>query len=387
MSDPTEPESFAGTLTAELLRAVLHPDSGWEERPTGIVCEPIVENPGFAGSTYRCRLDQKPPADAEGPTTLIAKLPSQEPELRRLFERFGLYRREAGFYRDLREQTPVPTPYCYYSAHEPADGYFLLLLEDLQPARPVDRAEGLSRELAERALRELARMHARWWDDPGLEQLEWLVTPNDDQVLRPLLEAYPRVWGTFETSHGSRLPTYVRTLGQELLWALAEVQERLSIPPLTLVHGDYQAGNIFFTDDGAVRGIIDWQVCSRSRAACDVVHLIVRSMPPEERSRCEPALLDGYRRALLEEGVDYPARDLLTDYRLALIAEFASSLVLSHELAAAGEGGGPEEDTERAALSRIGEIRFFAALADLDFKPLLRSLARTRRQSPRRLRR
>ena len=52
----------------------------------------------------------------------------------------GCWRREVGFYQRLAPELSgvIRVPRCFYAAHDPATEDFLLLLEDMSPAKPLD---------------------------------------------------------------------------------------------------------------------------------------------------------------------------------------------------------------------------------------------------------
>ncbi|MCB0157335.1 MAG: hypothetical protein KDD83_04335 [Caldilineaceae bacterium] len=96
----------------------------------------------------------------------MAKFGPPDSELRISLNQFGLYEREIRFYQELADQVAFRTPDCCYSAWDAETGEFVLLLEDLAPARNGERAVGCSLLEAEPAIREIAKFHAAWSQDP-----------------------------------------------------------------------------------------------------------------------------------------------------------------------------------------------------------------------------
>ncbi|HLB23413.1 MAG TPA: hypothetical protein VJP07_04915, partial [Dehalococcoidia bacterium] len=97
----------------------------------------IQEGTGFMGELARIRPKYDRPEDG-APQSLIAKMPATAPENREVPEFFRFYEREVRFYEQIAETVELRTPRCYYSAFEPASGDYVLLLEDLAPARVGD---------------------------------------------------------------------------------------------------------------------------------------------------------------------------------------------------------------------------------------------------------
>src|SRR5687767_6039053 len=74
---------------------------------------PIAEGEGFMGRLGRVALTYA--SGAEGPTTVVAKLPTDEPGAVALGQMLQVWEREARFYLELAPVLPVRTPRCYYA--------------------------------------------------------------------------------------------------------------------------------------------------------------------------------------------------------------------------------------------------------------------------------
>ncbi len=71
----------------------------------------------------------------------------------------------------------------------PASGDFVLVLEDMTPAEQGDQITGCDVATAELAVRELARLHGPRWNDPTLDDLDWLTRrtgPDDGAQLEAM---------------------------------------------------------------------------------------------------------------------------------------------------------------------------------------------------------
>jgi hypothetical protein len=334
-------------------------------------CRPIDERRGFVGEAFRCGLSYDY-SEEGAPARLVAKFARRDPIQRRAFNQFGLYQREVCFYKRLRAETNLPVPDCYFAEHDPGTGNFLLLLRDLWPATTGNRIEGSTAAEAREAVEAIARMHAGWWADERLDYIAWLPLPNRPHGSGLVPAGYEEIWASFEAQAGDFLPSSIRALGRRLTSKLPSVLDRLSSPPRTLVHGDYQLGNILYSSSHDISGVIDWQVPMKSRGPMDVAHLLVRSLPPEERRGGEAELLRLYHSTLVANGVsDYPLRECRYDYQYAIIAEFALGIVLSFVLSQVMAGSTGPEERDRESLARVGVGRLFAALADLEWERLI----------------
>ena len=312
--------SGPGEITPEWLTLAL--------RETGTITNAAVssasfeatsEGQGFAGQVVRVGVTYN--FSEEGaPSSLIAKFPPTYPKTRALLDRTGRLEREVRFYQELAVGVGIPTPRCYYSAMDVEAGEYLLLLEDLAPARVGDQVVGCSDEDADLAIRHLAKLHAIWWESPELDRLDWAPPWN---INAHLVEAtYSESWHAFLELLGDRLPPSIIDIGERLGRDPNYVRNQLDQPPWTLVHGDYRLDNIFFaTDVGtAPLTVVDWDICRQGRGVYDAAYFITGSLHPEQRKREEMNLLRGYHTQLVENGVsDYSFEQCLYDYRLAML--------------------------------------------------------------------
>ena len=125
----------------------------------------------------------------------------------------------------------------------------------------------------------------------------------------------------------------------------------------TLAHGDFRLDNLFLPDGpGAEPIAFDWQFACRARGAYDLAYFLALDLEPDELARHEGALLEAYRDALAERGVEYAATSLRRDY--------AVSLVLSTAVFAIGAGG-PQPSEASRVMHEVGLARLGRAIARL----------------------
>ena len=204
----------AEELTPEWLDEVLR-EGGYldEGRVVGLDVEPMGEGLGFVGQVLRLRPTYED-APAAAPVSLIAKLPGTVDKNRGAVEAGHGSEREIRFFRELAPDSALATPHCYLTLMDPdpkeahrerdreslerlplwligllvslgtrlagrSQRRYLLLIEDLAP-RPVgDQIAGCELEPARRVARDLAGLHASFWDDPRLEEAQvWLPRLN-----------------------------------------------------------------------------------------------------------------------------------------------------------------------------------------------------------------
>ena len=232
-------------------------------------------------------------------------------------ERVGSYAKEAHFYSRLAPKAGVTAPRCFAAGWN-GRGEAFVVMEDLlargadlwecpQPRPPADVAALLDT---------LARLHARWWNDPAIAAMETVDVPM--RATGPLAE-WPRANGAARLNEvlagprGEGLPAFVRD-GERIERAFWRMVETLDQPTGgCLLHGDPHPGNSFSDPDGAA-GLYDWQTVARGPWAYDVAYMMATALSVEDRREHERALLERYLDALQHHGVaDAPARDLAFD--------------------------------------------------------------------------
>lgn len=283
---------------------------------TGFDSEPIGVGVGILGLLWRISLTYDRP-DA-GPATAVLKLPHTGAESRHIADAFHFYEREVRFYEQAAPRSPVRTAARYASGFDQASGDFFLLMEDFGGRTVYDQVTGCPVESAAADLHELAGHHAAWWASPDLESLPWvfrIVDPPNSVALPPALR---QSWPIIEGQFGHLLPGPMFDAARRMPDAVVELMERLSEPPITLVHGDHRLDNLFFGDDGVA--MLDWQITGAARGPYDVAYFLSQSLVPEERKVVEGDLVGAYHRALVGHGVSgYSFDDCWDDYRLATL--------------------------------------------------------------------
>lgn len=262
---------------------------------TALDVEQINVGTGFAGRVLRLRPTYE--GDANGaPTSLIAKTPSPDPTMRALLAEMRGYEIEALFYRELLEQTPTPVPTCIWNGSDVERGDFMLLLEDLEGyAIGGQLGEDVDPDLVTELVREAARLHRAWWNDPGLAAQAGLPGPATSERLvwpRSALAAWP-VW---ERIFGPRVDSEIAAGVRSAMERFGELAQRSAEGATTLVHGDYRLDNAMRSAEHGERPlvILDWQLSHAGSGAYDLAYLLGQSVPVELRRQHEEAWLALY---------------------------------------------------------------------------------------------
>ena len=317
MRVPARPSELSVEWLSACLREACVLGAG--ERVAGFDLERVGEGRGFAGQIARVTLRYEP-RSVKAPATLIAKFATEHAGTRETMRWLEGYAREVRFYRELAPEIGLGTPRCYFAHYDPAAHECCLLLEDLAPAESVDYDAGYSFEQAQRALEQLAAMHARHWN--RVAHLEWLRV--DSALFAHMRARFMKGLPAVVERYRMQYPAFVR-VAQRFVPILAgdEVFALARRPPLTLIHGDLHIDNVFFPSARGGRfAIVDWQSVAVSRLGTyDVARLLCMGMRPEQRRQHEGALLRHYHRALCAHGVrDYSLRRLRMRYRQELVS-------------------------------------------------------------------
>ena len=314
----TTADITAGWLT-EALRAsgVIGADAS----VSSVGFEPGSAGVGFMGEIGVLDVEYEGAADA--PARIVAKFPTQNPDISAMMRPTRVFEREHRFYGALASQTPVRTPDAYHIVCETnpdpeVPETYLLLMEDLGALTEGDQVAGVSVAQAKAALVGLAQHHAHFWNGAGLENADFIPVVNGplnqagQSIYEASLPGFKQVFGDVVTPEMDALADAYTEANPRLLDAMAAM-------PNTLVHFDFRADNLFFEDDGTVV-VIDWQSISRGGGAADVGYFISQNMSTEDRRANEAMLLQAYHDTLIANGVtDYDYDTFFNDYRLGVM--------------------------------------------------------------------
>lgn len=316
--------------------------------PGTIVAISAVEHAsatGQLGQIQRVRLAYRP-NNASGPSSVVVKATRVETQDADAFavaeERF--YAHHVADRCELR----VPK---FFGAVTLPDGTRRLILEDLGHAGIVRQIDGCTPEQASAALREIAALHAAWWEEPLPPALSWIRSVGESPVGR-----FCRRWiGAYTGSWPAVLGSAPRLLQERF----DQVAAQVAGSPSTVVHGDYHSQNIVFGTATEPPTIFDFQFVHRASCMVDVARFLATSLTIDVRRAHEFALLDCYQQALRTHGiVEFDLDGNLDAFRAALIWNMATPLTL-HLVRMATRG---EEWAERFPILE----RCVAAIEDWD---------------------
>jgi len=207
-------------------------------------------------------------------------------------------RQEVAFYAQVAPHMRVGSvPRCFDADWSAETNEWHVLLEDLTATHaaatiwPVPPTFDQCATIVE----SLARLHAKWWDDPslGVSVGTWLDADALERRQSTFLDHFARFIGEL----GDRMPLERRELYHRLLDAAPLLRQRyLSHRNVTIVHGDAHVWNCLLPrkDDGGGARFFDWDSWRIDVGSSDLAYMLAMHWYPDRRQRYERLLLDRY---------------------------------------------------------------------------------------------
>jgi Ecdysteroid kinase-like family len=352
--------AHCGDITVGWLNQVLGDEIRGGAAITSVDIETIGAGVGFIGELARLHLQYDRPVDA--PKSIIAKMPTLNPQWRHIGMLYGFYEKESRFYELIAPSVDVPLAVAYHNDARPDSGEYILLLEDLGDMRAGDQLAPISDAEIVDILGHLAGLHAAWWNDPKLvEFAAWLPgvgSPFFEIVKGAFFDQASRY--PWDKEH--LVPSWVGDMVNLVMENYDEfLAAMIGNGAETFVHGDFRIDNMMFGTPGSSRdfALLDFQISMRGNPMADVVYFLSGSLPIEQRRGNERGFVRAYHDALLAAGVDgYSFERCWEDY-------VAASPLLLNYLVAVG-------DTDFSLVPERGRIlaeeflrRYAAAMDDL----------------------
>ena len=291
-------------------------------------CDVTPIGTGQMGDSFRVGLTYDSDA-GEAPSTVVIKFAAQDDTSRSTGQALRSYEVEMRFYREVAARSALRVPHCHLAAIEDDGSWFTLVLGDLSPASQGDQIAGLTESQVRACAVALAGLHGPCWEDEDLAGLEWLnrVTPETAEFTALLISTlYPG----FIERYADQLSAEDREVCDRFMERLGPYLGDLT-GPRTVVHGDYRADNLLFTDGGTDVTAVDWQTVGWGRGPGDVAYLVGLSFAdPAVRVGVEESIVREYHDALVGFGVDgYSWEECWRHYRLGAFTTLIMSIAPS----------------------------------------------------------
>ncbi len=298
---PSHPDEVTPTWLGDCLGTQVETVS-WEPIGTGQVGDSVRLHIGGEGA----------------PPTLAGKFPAADATSRATAAMFGLYRKEVEFYRRAAPLLDMRVPRLHCAEVDAAGAEFILLFEDMGPARQGDQILGCTLSDAREALRQAAATHAPSWNRAEILDAPWIQPPPD--LGERVGAMYPQAQAVFRERYADSLePEYMA-----LCDALAEASGiwfRRDDPPQCLIHGDFRLDNMLFDILGGTEpmAVLDWQTVATSKAMTDVGYFMGCGIGEALWREHETELLDLWLAEMGTRGISLSREDIWHDYRLGIL--------------------------------------------------------------------
>ena len=225
--------------------------------------------------------------------------------------------REVVFYKHLGSNPGISIPQCLYAEMDEQSGDYLVLMEDMSKCRVGDLSGKL--EDVEIAIKHLARFHAKWWNCGQLNKMPWGILfssapEKNEGLFKTFIDSLLRV----KEIYGNKIP--------ETFWLVANLLQTVEVSifngdSLTLVHGDYHPGNIFFQSNNEGRfAVFDWEAVHNGCAGEDLARIITLGLTQEQRELYQESLVNLYHKTLLGNvAIDYSIDQCWDNIRRGLL--------------------------------------------------------------------
>jgi len=266
--------------------------------------------------------------------TLAGKFAAADPTSRATAAMLGLYAKEVRFYRDIAPQLPIRTPKVLCAELGDDGASFVLLFEDLGPARGGNQLAGCTLAEARLVVEQAAALHAPSWNNPAILDLDWLQPNSAANAQVKVL--YPQAQAIFRERYAETLEPEFMALCEELAEITASTDRRAE--KVSLVHGDFRLDNVLFEIRGGAEpvAVLDWQTLTIGNGLTDIGYFLGCGTGDALRRKAEGELLDLYCAAMTARGVPLTRGAVWDDYVLGALhgvstAVFSSAFVVRTE--------------------------------------------------------
>lgn len=308
---PVEP----GAVTADWLDAALR-TAGVIGDQRVIAVEWQAIGTGQVGDSARFTLTYDRPG--QGPATVAGKFPAADETSRGTAAAFGLYAKEVGFYRELSALLDIRVPRAHVAEIAGNAVDFVLIFEDLGPARGGNQLAGCTLADARAAMVQAAALHAPSWGNRAILDADWLQPSG--QLADQVKALYPNAQAIFRDRYGTSLEPEYMAICEGMADDMAAGLGR-DRPHQCLIHGDFRLDNMLFDIRGGAEpiAVLDWQTVAIGQPLTDIGYFLGCGIGPDLRRAHERELLDLYCAEMTARGVPL-SRDAVWDqYRIGAL--------------------------------------------------------------------
>lgn len=315
---PSHPDLIRPDWLSDRLRGAGLLESG---EVTGITWEAI--GTGQVGDSARLHLSYDRPG--AGPATVAGKFPAADETSRATAGSFRLYAKEVGFYREIAPHLGVRVPQVLAAEIAEDNVEFVLIFEDLGPARGGNQLASCTAADARAGIRQAAAIHAPSWNSAALTELDWLKAPAGqvDQIKA----LYGHAQAIFQERYKDQLEPEFMLVCEELNeargdWFGHEGGHR------SIIHGDFRLDNLLFDIKGGAEeiAVLDWQTVAAGNPLTDIGYFMGTGIGDQLRRAHEDEFLALYCTEMSLRGVPLSREAVWDDYVLGALSGISTAV-------------------------------------------------------------
>jgi aminoglycoside phosphotransferase (APT) family kinase protein len=208
---------------------------------------------------------------------------------------------------------------------------FVLLFEDLGPARGGNQLAGCAIDDAREVVRQAAALHAPSWNNPAILDLDWLQP--EPAAAAQVKALYPRAQAVFRERYREALEPEFMALCEALAEYTAATDR--THEKTSLVHGDFRLDNVLFDIKRGAEpvAVLDWQTLTIGNGLTDIGYFLGCGIGDALRRAHERELLELYCAEMTTRGVPLTLDAIWRDYVVGALhgvstAVFSSAFVV-----------------------------------------------------------
>ena len=280
---------------------------------------------GQVGENVRYRLTwSTEPGDR--PTSVVGKFPALDEKSRATGVATRSYERESQFYAHIADTVDIRIPHCHHVDLDVESGSFMLLLEDLAPRTQGDQLDGCRDGEAEAAVDELVGLHAPRWNDPTLDEHDWM-SRRDPESSGATGMIFTAVFDGFVEQIGPHMDEVHVEVARRLLPRIGDWLTPAA-GPQSVTHGDYRLDNMLWAP-GERLAVVDWQTTGHGSPFTDLAYFIGTGLDGPAQAAHTSDLFDRYVDGLVARGVDVDRAEAWTGVRRGALAGLMMAVVAS----------------------------------------------------------
>lgn len=315
---PSHPDAVRPAWLSERLHAASLLSDG---AVTAIRWEPI--GTGQVGDSVRFHLSYDRPG--AGPASVAGKFPATDETSRRTAGAFRLYAKEVGFYRKIAPHLAMRVPQVLAAEIAPDNVEFVLIFEDLGPARGGNQLASCLIADARAAIRQAAAIHAPSWDNAALTELDWLKSQPGQT------DQFKALYGQAQTIFHDRYKDVLEPEFMAICEVLNEARENWFDRQgghRSIIHGDFRLDNLLFDiRDGAEEiAVLDWQTVAAGNPLTDIGYFMGTGIGDALRRGHEDELLKLYCAEMSARGIALNREAIWDDYVLGALSGISTAV-------------------------------------------------------------